>query len=613
MVDEQDKTKATRNRRFLVKDFDGYKAALTQYARTFFSPEKVNDFSEPGIPGMIIDLTSYVGDNLSFYLDHQFGELDPETAVEPANIERHVRSAGVPIRGAAPAVVDVTLAVEIDAARVGSEYVPQTSQLPIILAGTIFESTGGIRFELQEDVDFTTRDENGELVATITVSSTVNGLPSKFILTSTGVALSGFRTSETFTFGQQLVPFRTITLANENVTEIISVRDSDGDEYYEVSSLTQNTVFKRVSNVGRDRDEVPDNLEVILAPRRFTVDVNIATRATSLRFGSGRAVSNDIDNVPDPATLALPLYGKRTFSRMTLDPNSLLQTNTLGVAPIDTTLTVDYRYGGGLSHNIEPDTLRTISQLLVRFPSSPTPAEAARVRASIAVTNRKRASGGDAAPTMQELRQLIPAYRNAQSRVVTGSDLLARVYTLPANFGRVFRAGIRAHPNNPLTTLLYIVCRDSAGRLIPAPDSLKLNLRQLLNQYRMISDSIDILDVPIVNIGLEYQIITAPTANRSLVVQTVNQRLAKFLSTRERQVDQPISLSDVRNIIFNNPGIVSVIDVKIRNNVGTVGGKAYSDIQFAITANTVKDHIFPPAGGIFEVRYPKVDIVGSAV
>lgn len=614
MVDTQNQIKFNRPRRFLVKDFEGFRVALTQYARSFFSPEKISDFSETGLGGMFIELSAYVADNMSFYLDHQFGELDTDSAIETQNIERHLRSAGVPIKGASPAVTDVTFAVEVVAEKVGSIFEPKPSELPIVLATTVIESNSGIRFELQEDVDFSERDAAGDLRATTTVSEVASdGTPAKFILTREGLTVSGLRTTESFTFGAVFQPFRTITLGNENVTQVVDVRDAEGNEYHLVESLAQDTVFRRVANVSRDSDDVPDNLEVIAAPFRFESNTSLATRATSLRFGGGEATSFDIDNIPDPSELAIPLFGKKTFPRFTIDPNSLLKTRTLGIAPVNTTLSVDYRFGGGLSHNVEPNTLRNIVALSVRFPGSPDAAAAARVRGSTAATNRARAAGGDSAPTIQEFRQRIPAFRNAQSRVVTAPDLLARVYTLPANFGRVFRAGVRANPNNPLATQLHIISRDADGKLVPSPDTLKMNLRQYLNPFRMISDAIDILDVAVINIGVEYQIVTTPNANRPLVIQTINKRLGKFLDIRERQVDQPISLSDLRNLIYNNTGVIAVTGLRVRNFVGSVEGKVYSDVQHDIDSNTAKEHVFPSPGGMFELRFPSLDVVGSAV
>src|SRR5574337_277589 len=67
---------------------------------------------------------------------------------------------------------------------------------------------------------------------------------------------------------------------------------------------------------------------------------------------------------------ALPLYGKTTFARTTLNPQQLLDTKTLGISASDVTVTIAYRYGGGLNHNVEPNTIRVVSSLSMRFPTT---------------------------------------------------------------------------------------------------------------------------------------------------------------------------------------------------------------------------------------------------
>jgi len=614
MTDSKNEIRYNRKRNYLIKDYEGFRIAFTQYAKTFFSPEKINDLSETGLGGMFVDLAAYVGDNLSFYLDHQFGEMDPESAVETSNIEKHLRNAGVKITGAAPAVTNLTIAFELDAEQVGNTYVPKRSQIPAVLAGSKFQANNGITFELTDTVDFNHRKPNGELTAAITLSeSTPAGLPRKFIITREGTAVSGTRTIDTFSISSQYKAFRRIALSNENVTAIMSVRDSEGNTYHEVEALTHDTVFRKVINNLSDNNYVTDSLELIAAPHRFVSQTSLDGRITSLQFGAGDATSSDIDGIPDAVDLTLPLYGKQTFPRYSIDPTALLRTQTLGIAPQGTTLTVDYRYGGGLNHNAPAGSIRNLVDIRLQFPNGPTAVDASRVRSSLGVTNREAAVGGDSSPTVNELKSRIAAYRNAQSRVVTAPDLLARVYTLPASFGRVFRAGVRSNPNNPLATQLHVISRDIDGKLITTPDSLKLNMRQYLNPFRMISDAVDILDSAIINFGIEYQVVISPTDNHSLVMQTINQRLQKFVDIRNRQIDQPISLSDIRNLIYNNTGVMSVVDIKIRNISGQNGKYVYSDVQYDINANTLKDHIFPPGGGILELRYPLIDIVGSAV
>lgn len=611
-IDIKKKIRPVRSRSYLNKDFDGFRSELLRYARTFF-PDRINDFSESSMGGLLLDLASHIGDVNSFYLDHQFNELSVETAVESKNLERLIRSAGVKITGASPAVVDMTFYIEVPAELSGNIYIPKTSALPIILAGTKVKSNNGITFELTEDINFTSTDTNGDLIANYQLASkNSNGTPASFILFASGICVSGSSTTQTFSIPNQFVPFRTITLSKENVTNIARVTDSDGNEYYEVESLTQDVVFKGILNVDEDGELVKENMEIIPAPYRYISETSVQTGLTTLRFGSGQATSIDDDIIPDPSDLSLPLYGKTTLSRFSIDPGQLLQTQTLGISPINTTLTVAYRYGGGLSNNVASNTIKSLETLLISFPGNPTNIIASQVRASINVQNAFSASGGENAPTLDDLKLKVPSARNAQSRIVTREDLLARVYTMPSNFGRVFRAGVRSNPNNPLATQLFVISRDANNNLILSPDALKKNLRTYLNQFRLISDAIDILDTRIINMKVSFNIVVDPMSNKSAVVQSVISSLKQYFDIKNFQIDQPIMLSDVTNIIINNAGVVSIIDLKFTNLRGTIQEKVYSDASFNVSANTKKGIIIGPPGSIFEIKYPNYDIVGVA-
>lgn len=611
-VDIKKKVRPVRSRSYLNKDFDGFRSELLQYARTFF-PDRINDFSESSLGGLLLDLASHIGDVNSFYLDHQFNELSVETAIESKNIERLIRSAGVKITGSSPAVVDVTFYIEVPAELSGNIYIPKASALPIIQAGSKIKSNSGIIFELTEDIDFTKTNANGDLLANYQLSSkNTNGSPASFILFANGICISGSSTTQTFSIPNQFVPFRTVTLSKENVTEIARVTDSDGNEYYEVDSLTQDVVFKGILNVDEDDTLVKENMEIVPAPYRYISEMSVQTGLTTLRFGSGQATSIDDDIIPDPSELSLPLYGKQTFSRFSIDPGRLLQTQTLGISPVNTTLTVTYRYGGGLSNNVAASTIKSVQTILISFPGNPTNIVASQVRASINVLNSLPAAGGENSPTLDDLKLKVPSARNAQSRIVTREDLLSRVYTMPSNFGRVFRAGVRSNPNNPLATQLFVISRDVNSNLILSPDALKKNLRIYLNQFRLISDAIDILDTRVINMKVSFNIVVDPSSNKSSVIQSVISSLKQYFDIKNFQIDQPIMVSDVMNIIINNVGVVSVIDLKFTNLRGTVQEKIYSDASFNVSANTKKGIIIGPPGSIFEVKYPDFDIVGVA-
>ena len=600
-------------RSYLNKDFNSLRAELVEYGQTYFS-DKISDFSPNGLAGMFIEMNAYVGDVMSYYLDHQYNELNILTAVETSNIERLIRTAGVKIRGAAPSTVVVDFYIEADAEIKNSEYVPKSSDLPVIKMGTTLTSTTGIRFELLQDLNFGQKNSQGKLVVeykTMKVDS--SGNPSSFSLKLSGFCTSGLSTSDTFTVPDTFKAFQTYALNGANVSEITSIIDSDGNEYYEVESLSQDTVFRRVSNTLSDSDLVSDNIEIIPAPYRFTSTTSRSTGKTTIRFGGGSADSTDDDIMPDPSEIGITLYGKKkTISRLTLDPNSLLQTRTLGIAPRNTTITVNYKSGGGLSHNVGAGSITSVASLLTKFSSSPTSSTISKIRASLEVSNPLDAKGGESPLTLNELRSTALSFQNSQSRIVTKADLIARVYTMPSNFGRVFRAGVREHPNNPLASVLNIISRDTNGKLIISPDSLKLNLSRYLNEFRLISDAIDIIDTSIINLKIFYGVRIDEVSNSSLVVQKINAAIKSYMSIDNFQIDQTLSTSDIVNIIINTQGVVGLVNFKISNLHGSIDGRDYSDVSFNVSASTDRGIIVPPQGSIFELKYPDDDIIGQA-
>lgn len=610
---KNDALKAVRQRKYLNRDFDGFRADLIDYARSFYGEKVNNDFSEASLGGMMVDLAAYVGDVMSFYLDHQFSELDPDFAVETFNIERLLKKAGVEITGASPAVVKQSFFIEVPATVVDGVNVPNSSTLPLIESGTVVSSDGGVEYVLLENIDFSESDDEGNLLCDIQVGdSSSDGTPITFILKKSQICISGKRSQENFTIGS-FVPFREITLLNANVTEIESVYDSLGNVYYEVGSLSQDTVYFRRPNPGQDADLVPEILELRPAPYRYSKSTNLDSRTTTLIFGGGSAETIEDDVIPDPSEFALPLYGKTTFPRISIDPQQMITTRTLGVASSNTTLTINYRYGGGLSHNSEANTIRNIKTMGMSFPIAISSDLAAKVRASAQTKNIKRASGGEDAPDIEELKTQIPNARNSQNRIVTKPDLISRIYLMPANFGRVFRAATRQNANNPLASVLYVISRDQNSNLITSPDALKDNLRRYLNDYRMISDAIDIVDAQVINLKITFESTVDNSMNKKVVLQNVIQKLQKYFNIKNFQIDQPIILSDIHNIIYNNVGVLSVNKLKVESVFGTNGNRTYSDSFFDVDTNTTRGMIVPPPGAIFEMKFPEVDIVGKAV
>jgi hypothetical protein len=615
MANIKSQLKQKRQRSYLNRDFDSFRASLLEYARTYY-PDRIADFSEASVGGLFLDMAAYVGDVMSFYIDHQFGELDVNTAIERANIIRQIKAAGVKVAGASPATANVDMYFEVQSrSSGGSSYTPNSTQLPVVLKGTQVTSSTGIVFELLDDVNFAETDSSGDLIAQYKISAIdTSGNPTRFLLKRTAQFTSSKTVSETFTISDTFIPFRTIGLSQPDVTEIISVKDSDGNEYYEVEYLVQDVVFKRANNISADSDQVPESIELTPAPYRFTAGTDIDTGLTTMRFGSGNADTLDNDIIPDPSEVSLPLYGSRkTFSRFTLDPGRLLGSRTLGISPRATTISALYRSGGGISHNVDAGSIRNTKTLITQFSESVSPALVASIRSTFDVNNPSQAAGGESALTVDELKELVPAYRNAQSRIVTKDDLIARIYTMPSNFGRVYRVGVRSNENNPLATVVAIISRDSNGRLTQSPDTLKKNLATFINQYRLISDGVDIVDARVINFYLRYSISVDITSNKSMVTQEVSNRIKDYFSIKNFQIDQPIIVSEITSLILGTQGIISLADLQILNRSGVVDGRGYSDVQFDFISNTAKGVVFGQPGSIFELRYPTSDIIGVVI
>lgn len=605
-----------RNRRYLARDFESFKNELLTYARRYY-PNQIQDFSDASVGGLFLDMASYVGDNLSFYLDHLYGELNPETAVENISIERALKNAGVPVVGASPAVVNVTAYIEVQTEEPG-DISPSVNLLPIIKEGTVFSSENGTLFTLIEDINFAfDENEDGNYVLNPKAEKKIAKLDAfgrvlSYFLSLSGLCVSGKEKTETF-YIDNFEPFRTITLSQKNVTEVINVYDDKGNTYYEVGALTHDVVYKNVNNSLSDKELVKDSMVIIPAPYRFTKTMSLANKTATLTFGGGSADTLEDDVIPDPSEFAIAFPYSKTISRVPVNPEKLLKTNTLGIMASSTTLTIIYRYGGGLSHNVSPGSIRSITKLIIEFPKNSTNTDTIFVRNSLEITNLEKATGGEDPPTKEDLVALIPLVKNSQERVVTKEDLLARIYTMPSNFGRVFRASIASNPNNPLATQLFIISRDSRNKLTTSPDTLKINLKKYLNSYRMISDAIDILDAKVINLQLKIAVVIDPSLNRTSVLSSILTNLQTQFQVKKMYIDQPINMSDVVSTIFKVKGVIAVDNVQFVNIFGTVDGREYSSINYDVNSYTKRQILYPLPGGIFEIRYPEVDIIAKAV
>ena len=585
------------------RDFNSIKRDLEEHARRYY-PDTYKDFSENSFGSYVLDTVSHVGDMLSFYLDYQVNESFLETALEYENVRKLARNTGYKFTGRPAAYGMATFYVMIPAATTGLG--PDRTLIPILRAGTEVQATTGTTFVLTEDVDFA--NAKNEVVAARFSNTT--GKPTEYAIRAQGQVRSTvlFRTtSEIGAFTR----FRRIRVGSSAIAEIKSVVDSEGHDYYEVEHLSQDVIYINTTNPNAASDGVPQIIKPKIVPRRYVVIQD--ETGTYLQFGYGSDEELTTTDIAEPSQVALKMSGKPYITDSAFDPTKLLDTNTLGVAPANTTLTILYYQNDTDSVNVSQGNLTTIAASSMTFPneSSSTRSQQGAVRGSLEVSNDEAIVGNTALPTSEEIRYRTYAAKASQQRSVTRNDYEAYMYMMPAQFGSVKRASIINDPSSSNRRLsVYIVSEDSSGNLIQCNSTLKENIKVWLNKNKMLNDNIDIYDAKILNIGFDYEIIVHPTRDKVEVLNSVNQKLTTEMANK-MYIGEPFYITNVLNIINKVDGVVDTLKVTPK----LMEGSNYNTAPVSIDEMKSMDgtYLKAPRNVIFEIKNFSTDIRGTAV
>jgi len=585
--------------KYTSRDFDSIKRDLVEYAKRYY-PDTYKDFSEASFGAMMLDMTAYVGDILSFYLDYQANEGFLQTATEYDNIVKMAKQMGYKFKSTGSSTGIASLFITIPATNAGT---PDTRYMPILKKGSIFSSSEGASFVLIDDVDFS--DSDNEVVV-----STTNdfGNPTYYAVRAYGRVISGISNTEVKTVGE-FQKFRRIKLDSRNITEIISVMDTEGHQYYEVEHLSQNVVYIPVKNRATDSTKVPELIKPFVVPRRYTVE---NTRlATFLQFGYGSTSELTSESLVDPAQIVLNIHGREHITDTSFDPTKLTTTDKFGVSPTNTTLTISYRVNDSDNVNVAAESLTSVVSPIIQFEnqSDLTAASMDIVEASLECTNEEPIIGDVSLPDTQELKHRIRNHFFSQNRAVTRQDYKSLIYNMPSKFGAVERCQILQDKNSFRRNLnLYVISKNNDNQLIKSTSSLKNNIRTWLSGYKMMNDTIDILDARILNLGIEYSIKVENNFSQFAVLEACN-TIIRNLYNATPEIGQPIYVTDVYKILNSVPGVLDVVDVQIVNKIGT----NYSDVFYDIDTNLSSDGriLYVPKDHIVEFKFPALDIRGA--
>ena len=607
-----------RDINYLNKDFSEYRSQLINYTQTYF-PTTYTDFSESSPGMMFMEQAAYVGDVLSYYIDNQVQENFLQYARQTNNLFDLAYMFNYKPKVTGLATTELEITQQVPAKLSASVYIPDFDYALYVEENTSVTTTNAdaTSFIIEDPIDFTV--SNSLDPTEVSIAQTSAGNPTYFLLKKKRKAISATINSTTATFTNPQ-EFPTITIEESDIAGIIDIIDSDGNEYYEVDYLAQDMVFDSIKNTNVNdpnnysEADTPYLLKLIQTQRRFvTRFLNETT--LQLQFGSGNPATVEEDIVPNPFNVGLGLTFGMSKLTTAYSPTNFIFTNTYGIAPSNTTLTIRYYTGGGTSANVLSNTLTSIDKTTVNFlNSSLTDNTAQYVFNSLASNNLDAASGGADGDTIEEIRQNSISQYSTQRRSVTADDYLIRTLSMPGKFGIVSKAFTqKPNPDDANTTLdIYLLSQNSQGQLAVASNVLKTNVKNYLNQYRMIGDSITLRDAFIINICVRFEITTLPNYNNSEVLKKCISSLQTYFDINKWQINQPILLGPIFVLLDEIQGVQTVKEVVIENKVGTDNG--YSEYAYDISSATQDNVIYPSLDPmIFEVKYPNTDILGKVV
>jgi hypothetical protein len=596
---------AKRPINYTSRDFESIKNDLENYAQRYY-PTTFKDFSEASFGSMMLDMVAYVGDQLSFYADFQANESFLDSAITYDSVNRLSNTLGYKTPGAAKSTGQAAIyaIVPADANTRG----PDLDYFPILQRGSLISSNSGAVFTLVENVDFT--DPNNQV--TVARVDNTTGNPTYFAIKAFGQVVSGQRRQQTVSI-ENYQRFLRLRVDDDNISEILSIKDSQGNEYYQVDYLTQDVIVKEFQNTSDDRQVVPYIMKLKPVPRRFVTEFT-SEGQTFVQFGYGSEDNITTDVIADPSDVILDVSGRTYVTDQTFDPTNLISSDKFGVVPTNTTLTIEYTANTSDTINLAVNGLSELISPVLSFRDQSTlnQGEVVNVISSLEVTNEDPILGDTSIPTAEEIRERAFGTFASQNRAVTRVDYINLIYRMPSKFGKVKRANVVRDADSLKRNLnVYLLSENSNGDLVEPNASLKENAAVWLNKYRMINDTIDVLSGKVINIGINFKVLPELDVNRYELLDACVQKLKDEYINIKFNVGEAIYISEIYKLLNEVPGVVDTTEVELVNKFGGL----YSNYVFNIDSNLSDDGRFliVPEDAAVEVLLPDTDILGAVI
>ena len=597
-------TNNSKDIKYINKTFSDFKTSLIEFTKTYF-PTTYNDFSEASPGNMFIEMASYVGDVSSFYVDTQIQENFLNLAKERESLYNLAYSFGYrpKLSYASTTTVDIYQLMPSNAGNIDLEY------SLVIPSNTVITSTNFLKLITTDDVDFSS-----------TASAEITYYNDDFYLVKKSVDVISSEIRSTTVNIPANTKFASATIQDSNLIQILEVTGSNGDRWYEVPYLAQETIFTPIANPTSGSDGINYLMNLQRVPKRFVTRVK-STGSIELQFGAGVSTKLDTEIVPTPDNIQLGLVSSVAESISNYNKASTFFTKNYGIAPSGA-LHIKYLVGGGIESNIPANTLTSLDTTNSAnwFKYNPTNSSIkSSIIQNLLINNPEPSTGGRGADNIEEIRlNTLNAY-TSQNRAVTKEDYIIRTLSLPSRYGSVAKAYITQETfnstgnllsENPLSLDLYVLGYNSDKKLVNANNTLKSNIKTYLNEYRMITDAINIKNAFYINIGINFEINSDPSYNNKELLSTCISSLKTYFVVDSWQINQPIILSEINALLLQIPGVRSVPKIEIINKQGG----DYSPYGYDIHAATRNGILYPSIDpSMFEIRFPDNDINGRII
>jgi len=613
------------------KDFGQFRQSLIEHAKNYY-PNTYRDFNEASPGMMFIEMASMVGDVLSFYNDKQLQESLINLASEKKNIYNLAQNYGYKPNTLVPAQVDIQVMQLVPSKFEDGEWVPNMDYALHMKEGMISSTKDGVKFRTIEPVNFQSSEKQNPVKTSI--HEILNdGTITYFQLTKMARAVSGRVHTEDYIF-ESPKEYDKIVIDDDKVAEIVSITDADDDTWHQVGFLSQDLIPMSIRNIPYNDPElavfnstVPYILCFKQTEKRFITRLR-ADDKFEIQFGSGKNLESDEEILPNPFNVGLGIDYFKRANEVAIDPMNFLNTKTYGQAPGNTTLTVTYTTSNGLADNVKSDSIEIIDNVEYydNLPNiDPVILDLLKNDNSrgVKITNPSPAYGGLNQKPLNIIKEEAIANFAAQNRSVTKEDYILRCYTMPGVFGSVAKAYIEKDEQvsnwndfekipNPYALNLYILAYNEDNSFTIANPAIKQNLRRYLQQYRLMTDAINIKDAFIVNVGVDFEIITRPNYNSHEVIARCINRLKEIMHQTNMEINSPIILSNIYTELDKLEGVQTVIDIKFTNLFDET--KGYSGNCYDVVTATRNGIIYPSLDPcVFEIKFPDRDIKGRVI